>query len=138
MATEFSKLASLSGIPLLESLDGWVNWDRKIRDHLKMCGFADILGRKRDPPTTANSEGPNTGQTATEAWEEKQERAMHLRKRHEGSQKEVRGEMLTLIFLALHGKHAVLVQLRRFEEGRETRVPDEVGLVEAGNDAFDV
>jgi len=51
MAAETPRIRiSLSTIPFLESTDGWISWDREIRDYLRVCGFDNLLGENKDSP----------------------------------------------------------------------------------------
>ncbi len=74
---------SLKDIPLLESPSGWIQWERAIKDHLKMNGFADLLGRRKDCPKSDRAQGAEPFSSSAEKalqlkidlWEDKQERA---------------------------------------------------------------
>ena len=70
-----NSLVSLSGIPILESTDQWIGWDREIQDYLAINGYSTLLKRNTSPPTQKIEEAIDDFEDRMEVWEEKQARA---------------------------------------------------------------
>ncbi|KAF2868052.1 hypothetical protein BDV95DRAFT_448536, partial [Massariosphaeria phaeospora] len=60
---------SLSSIQLLESLAGYLRWEREISDYFRIAGYGSLLGRLKEEPTD---------EVRKEAWLERQDRAVAI------------------------------------------------------------
>ena len=66
----------LAAIKLLETKSGWQRWNEDIHNALLFAGFNDVLNRQPTRPERRQDESNSRYLERTEAWEDKQARAL--------------------------------------------------------------